>query len=484
MGRSIRFSRALFLILLIGAPLSEAYAETRTWSATASSNLMSNSSNWVGGVAPVAGDDIVFTGTSTFMNPFYDLAGSPGSILFESTGWQLNGSVPGSISVGSGGIRCTAADATVIISANLQAVGHALNLDAASGCTMQISGQLLSTSDGVSVGEFGGTGTVRFMATNSLSGPIRVRNGLLDCQTNTCLRNSTNVAGTGTVIELGAALRIAGNVEDEHLTLNGGNGLGSGALYTDTGLGWFGPMVLNADTSIGGAGNIVLSEGISGAGGLTKVGSGTMGTSTVDSDYAGPTAVSAGRLNLNGKTATSSTVVESGATLGGIGTVTNGAVVNSGGRLAPGTSAGILNTGTLALASGSTFEMEVNGTTPGTGYDQANVTGAVELGGATLSVILGFSPAPGDSFTIVANDDSDPVVDTFSGLAEGATFGVNGTEFAISYAGGTGNDVVLTVVSAVPTLPSTLITAVMAVSLLALAAWTLSRRRRQFESPS
>src|SRR5690606_17339226 len=101
------------LILLIAAPSSEVYAETRTWSATPTSNSMSTAANWVGGVAPEAGDDLVFTGTSTFMTLAYNLAIVPGSIRFESTGWLLSGSVAGSMVVGAGGIRCTAGgDAT------------------------------------------------------------------------------------------------------------------------------------------------------------------------------------------------------------------------------------------------------------------------------------------------------------------------------------------------------------------------------------
>jgi hypothetical protein len=52
----------------------------------------------------------------------------------------------------------------------------------------------------------------------------------------------------------------------------------------------------------------------------------------------------------------------------------------------------------------------------------------------------------GTVYTIVANDLSDPVAGTFSGLAEGATINVGGNVFRISYAGGDGNDVTLTAI--------------------------------------
>ena len=68
------------------------------------------------------------------------------------------------------------------------------------------------------------------------------------------------------------------------------------------------------------------------------------------------------------------------------------------------------------------------------------------LGGATLSVVLGFEAVPGMMFTIVDNDGTDAVSGIFGGLPEGATFGLAGHSFGITYQGGTGNDVVVTIV--------------------------------------
>jgi hypothetical protein len=55
----------------------------------------------------------------------------------------------------------------------------------------------------------------------------------------------------------------------------------------------------------------------------------------------------------------------------------------------------------------------------------------------------------------VDNAGGNPVSGVFAGLPEGTVFAVNGTPLRISYVGGTGNDVTLTVVSAVPTLTVT-----------------------------
>ena len=148
-------------------------------------------------------------------------------------------------------------------------------------------------------------------------------------------------------------------------------------------------------------------------------------------------------------------VVSAGGTLGGTGTVSGPVTINAGGTLSPGLSPGITNTGDLAL--GGVFLVEIEGTTIGTQYDNTNVTGTVTIAGGTLTLAGAYAPAVGDSFTIIANDGADAVTGTFAGLAEGATLTFNGATLGISYVGGTGNDVVLTVLAAglavpVPTL--------------------------------
>ena len=111
-----------------------------------------------------------------------------------------------------------------------------------------------------------------------------------------------------------------------------------------------------------------------------------------------------------------------------------------------------MNTGNLTLGSSGTFAVDVNGTTVGTGYDQANVTGTVDLGGATLnlSATSGFRAASGTTFTIINNDGTDAITNTFVGLVEGATVSVGGQNFVLSYVGGDGNDVVLTATTSSP----------------------------------
>jgi len=139
-----------------------------------------------------------------------------------------------------------------------------------------------------------------------------------------------------------------------------------------------------------------------------------------------------------------------GGTLGGDALI-NVLTVSAGGTVAPGASAGELSTGELAFAAGATLAVEIGGTALAQ-FDRLDANGIVTLGGATLDVafIDGFAPARGDSFTIIDNDSLLAVVGTFAGLPEGAVFDVAGTQFAITYVGGDGNDVVLTALNNPP----------------------------------
>lgn len=148
-------------------------------------------------------------------------------------------------------------------------------------------------------------------------------------------------------------------------------------------------------------------------------------------------------------------IVSPNGKLKGSGTVGSVSLLDTA-TLSPGQSPGCINTGNLTFVSGSAYEFELGGTTACTGYDQTLVTGTVTLGNGSLSTILygGFKPSAGQTYTIISNDGNDAISGTFNGLVEGATFTVSGYVFKISYVGGTGNDVVLTVQS-VPAVPST-----------------------------
>jgi autotransporter-associated beta strand protein len=249
------------------------------------------------------------------------------------------------------------------------------------------------------------------------------------------------------------------------LTLNDGGSVqtGSGIIYLPVG----GDVVVNPGASSSSInGNIGLDAGLHhftvGSGGsdpgltvyaaigqtgsaaaIQKDGPGLLRLSGANT-YTGTRVVTAGTLEVDGSQAQSPIQIN-GGTLKGIGTVGSVSFTGASGIIAPGDSPGVLTSGNLGLGSGSgTLQVELNGTTPGSDYDQLNVQGTVNLSGISLSASLNFASAVSNQFTIINNDGTDAVVGTFTGLPEGATLYIGGEQFQITYTGGDGNDVVLT----------------------------------------
>lgn len=127
----------------------------------------------------------------------------------------------------------------------------------------------------------------------------------------------------------------------------------------------------------------VWSNDISGHGGLTKEGAGSLwltGTNT----WSGPTLVNAGLLAINGSV-TSDVTVQRQGTLGGSGTV-GSLTVARGGSVAPGNSIGTLNVkGDVTFEEGSRYAVEV---APDGRSDRIASTGAVAINGGEVAVSL------------------------------------------------------------------------------------------------
>jgi len=221
---------------------------------------------------------------------------------------------------------------------------------------------------------------------------------------------------------------------------------GDGAILTVT-------ILVNTNghlLTLDGTGGTAIIGLISGSGGVTKDGLGGALLANSNS-YTGPTTVAGGLLIIDGSQPNSVVNVTGGA-LGGTGTT--GAINVTAGALGAGTitsPTGVLSArGNIKLSAASAFAVKLNGTTPGSGHDQLNVNGQVDLGGSGLLPVSlpEFTPTVGDTFVIIANDGTEPVVGTFEGLPEGTSFaGPDGNFFRVNYAGGTGNDVVLTSVA-------------------------------------
>ena len=163
-----------------------------------------------------------------------------------------------------------------------------------------------------------------------------------------------------------------------------------------------------------------------------------------DNPYTWKTRVLEGTLLLNGTQASKEIILQNGRLAGVAKCV---AISSTGGVFAPGFSPGRVTVQSLALNAGMTFAMEVNGPTPGAGYDQIVAEQAVSLQNATLALTSGGSLPPGASITLIDNRGATAVTGTFAGLPEGAAVNAGSQQLKITYRGGDGNDVVLSDIS-------------------------------------
>lgn len=133
-------------------------------------------------------------------------------------------------------------------------------------------------------------------------------------------------------------------------------------------------------------GRDVWSNDISGHGGLTKQGIGTL-VLTGNNTYSGPTLVNQGLLAVNGSLASQVTVSNSGV-LGGSGSI-GALTAKSGGTVAPGNSIGTLNVaGDVNFDAGSTYAVELSNTSS----DRIVAGGKATLNGGTVTLALESSP--------------------------------------------------------------------------------------------
>ena len=308
-----------------------------------------------------------------------------------------------------------------------------------SGAGVTISGAITGAINLVKIG-YG----IQYLgsANNTYTGTTTINGGILGITSSGT--QALGAVGSGTIVNADGQLYFSGVTYDlaEPITLNGGT------LFFRNTNSFSGPITLSSATATAYSNlansTLTLDGVIDGDQGLANTGVGTLILTAVNT-YTGPTTISGGTVVVSGSLDSASAVqVDNGGTLAGSGTIHGTVNVASGGKVSPGNSPGVLNSGSISFLSGSQFEVEVNGTTDGT-FDQLNVTGTVSLGGSTLIATGTITTDLGQQIVIINNDEDDAVVGTFNNLPEGTAFLLNGVTFQISYAGGTdGNDVVLT----------------------------------------
>ncbi len=319
----------------------------------------------------------------------------------------------------------------------------------ANGGTFQVDAGTLELSGTVS-GGYGalnktGAGSLLLSGNNAFSGPTTVLAGTLQLGSGTALGASATtanravdpvtVSGSG-VLDIAGQVAAIGNFTLESGVVTDSVGGGTLGAYSFTLLEGTVSAVLT-DVVVPNTSNP--SHRIS----LTKRGAGEAVIAST-SLYSGHTFVDDGTLRINGSLPNSPALVRTGGTLGGNGNLSRTVNVE-GGTLAPGTSAtapGALTLGRHLRIDDGTLRI-VLGASGNGGVVLTNPDARVLLDNAALDVEVLAGAVTGGELTIVDNQGSNAIEGTFAGLPEGGFFDAGTRRFAITYQGGTGNDVVL-----------------------------------------
>lgn len=327
----------LVAFLAIGlAPADAALAATRTWDGDGPDGNWSTGANWVGGIAPQDGDELVFPSGASWFIPNNDLSASIDlvQITFSGADYTVSGSpihltgllrtthatgtttINAPINLTADSTFDAAGGGALILNGTITTNGHELTLQNGGGGALQVEGRITG-SGAVTV-----DGIVNLMANNTYTGVTTISNGSLNIFSSSGL----GAASSGTTVAAGATLGIGGVglTVPEPISLNGLGSSGLGALRT------FGNNMLSGRISLEGTANridthddiLTLTGVVQGTGALDVIGVGTLvldGSSP--NVYEGATTVSQGRLvaaktgALGASGAGQGTTVQNGATV-------------------------------------------------------------------------------------------------------------------------------------------------------------------------
>ena len=388
--------------------------------------VLSSSSSYALGWS-VTGGTIVPDATGALGSAAVAIDGATLSVTNAAVGTVANG-----ITVGSGGTTLAAGADVTLSGAITGATGYRVVKTGTGNLTL--SGQFGTQSSApmeldltagtttLSGGQKNVTGTSNWDAPVTLAGAIIHLHG-------------STITGTSSITNTSASSKFISR-------LNAGN-----AVVTN-------PIVLNDTLTIespNGTNRLTMLGAISGTGGLSLIGNGPKSLDGVNT-YAGPTAITAGNLRVNGSITNDSTVtVASGAQLGGNGTISSTTTLQAGSTLSlvDGVGASALTFGKgLAVDATSITQWYLLSNTDAvgsagapTGYSQTRVNGGnlTLTSGATINLNFQYLLSGTQLSTVAWSDSfwgsshSWKITDFSGGGAEAlANYTISGTTFTDS----------------------------------------------------
>ena len=290
-----------------------------------------------------------------------------------------------------------------------------------------------------------GTGKLSLEKSNTLAGDLIVAAGEVSVRGNGVRHGLTVAAGatiaplsdngynTTSLAHIDGTLDLNGRTDGNALSQQVGSLSGAGLVTTTNDSGSAGATLTLAGESgtTDFAGQITTTIGLNKTGASTQILSG-------NNTYTGTTTVTGGTLLVNGDHTGGGDYMVAGGTLGGSGSVDASIMVESGGSVAPGNSAGMLTVDEIAFMTGSTFEIEIGGLTAGTEYDLLLASSTALGGDLAVSLLdLGsgeFVPDAASIFSILA---STSLSGEFDNVANGERIDTAGGEgsFLVTYTG-------------------------------------------------
>jgi autotransporter-associated beta strand protein len=414
---------------------------TDTWTGKGPDNKWSDPQNWFALVAPVAGDNVVFGPGASQLTSNNDLAAGTafGSITLSSAGYvisgnavALSGGIDASIATGANAfnLSVTLANAAETFkiggSSTTVTFGGAINtntftLAVAGGTGTGVFSGIISGTGGMT---FNDTGTITYAGTaaNSYTGTTAVNGGTLvlnDSAGGAIVAALTVGSGSGSQLvqlaagnQLTAAVGVTVNSSGK-LDLNnnstpiGALTLSAGTVTTGTGtLTLGGNIASSGASSISGSlglgastwtitvasnATLTISAVISGTGGLTNAGKGTLVLSGANT-YSGTTTQTLGTLTVGSNTAlgTGAFAFNAGTITATGGPVTLANAVTLGGNVTFAGTNNLTFTGAATLTGNRTLTVTNTGTTTFSGnIGQAGGARSLTEGGAGLFVLSG-----------------------------------------------------------------------------------------------